>query len=182
MNAIICNCVRKPEKNSGLQRALTSNPVEVLNVFQASYAIDYNCVHNCEDQPSFDFISAVHMINFIYITFNFTNTRLVCMLNTSDTLGETVHWTKKKTVGSFEAFARVKQPLYASSLPSPPPLEHFCPDNYFHTPLPKRGILTPRSLTKILEFRGRWAGYASIIAIFVPRTIKALSLKQRKRP
>ena len=33
------------------------------------YAIAYNCVHNCEDQPSFDFISAVHMINFIYITF-----------------------------------------------------------------------------------------------------------------
>ena len=28
----------------------------------------YDCVHNCEDQPSFDFISAVHMINFINIT------------------------------------------------------------------------------------------------------------------
>ena len=48
----------------------TSNPVEVLNFLQASYAIAYNCVHNCEDQPSFEFISAVHMINFIYITFN----------------------------------------------------------------------------------------------------------------
>ena len=43
--------------------------IGVLNFFfRLLYAIAYNCVHNCEDQPSFDFISAVHMINFIYIT------------------------------------------------------------------------------------------------------------------
>ena len=28
--------------------------VEVLNFFRLLYAIRYNCVHNCEDQPSFD--------------------------------------------------------------------------------------------------------------------------------
>ena len=60
MNAIKCNCVKKPEKkNSGLQRIF----------FRLLYAIAFNCVHNCEDQPSLDFISAVHMINFIYITY-----------------------------------------------------------------------------------------------------------------
>ena len=32
-----------------------SNPVEVLNFFQASLRNCRNCVHNCEDQPSFDF-------------------------------------------------------------------------------------------------------------------------------
>ena len=63
MNAIICNCVKKPEKNSGLQRG----HIYIHNA--------YNCVHNCEDQPSFDFISAVHMINFIYITFNINHTK-----------------------------------------------------------------------------------------------------------
>ena len=38
----LCNCVRKPEKNSG------SNPFEVLNFFQASLRNCINCVH-CDD-------------------------------------------------------------------------------------------------------------------------------------
>lgn len=37
-----------------------SNPIEVLNFFRFLYAIAFNCVHNSEDQSSFDFISAVH--------------------------------------------------------------------------------------------------------------------------
>ena len=45
-----------------------SHPVEVLNFFRFLYAIAYNCVRNCDDQSSFDFIFAVHMIHFIYIT------------------------------------------------------------------------------------------------------------------
>ena len=72
-----------------------SNPVEVLNFFQASFhncedqpsldfisavhmiiSIAFNCVHNCEDQPSLDFISAVHMIiSYTSLTFfTFTGT------------------------------------------------------------------------------------------------------------
>ena len=50
----------------------TSTGLDLLQLtwifFRLLYAIAYNCVHNCEDQPSFDFIAAVHMINFIYIT------------------------------------------------------------------------------------------------------------------
>ena len=45
-----------------------SNPIEVLNFFRLLYAIAFDCIHNCEDQSSFDFISAVHMTHFIYIT------------------------------------------------------------------------------------------------------------------
>ena len=58
----LCNCVKKPEKKkSGLQRDLGSNPVEVLKFFQASLRNYVNCVHNCEDHPSFDFISAARV-------------------------------------------------------------------------------------------------------------------------
>ena len=39
-----------------------------MNHMNRGNEIKYNCVHNCKDQPSFDFISAVHMIHFIYIT------------------------------------------------------------------------------------------------------------------
>ena len=46
-----------------------SNPVEVLNFFQASLRNCINCVHNCEDQPSFDFISAVHIWFISYTSF-----------------------------------------------------------------------------------------------------------------
>ena len=48
-----------------------SNPVEVLNFFQASLRDCINCVHNCEDQPSFDFISAVHIWFISYTSFTF---------------------------------------------------------------------------------------------------------------
>ena len=41
-----------------------SSPVEVLNLFQASLRNWKNCVHNCEDHSSFDFISAVN----VYVT------------------------------------------------------------------------------------------------------------------
>ena len=34
-----------------------SNPVEVLNFFQASLCSCINCVHNCEDHPSLDEIN-----------------------------------------------------------------------------------------------------------------------------
>ena len=44
-------------------------PLKSWIFFRLLYAIAFNCVHNCEDQPSLDFISAVHMINFIYITY-----------------------------------------------------------------------------------------------------------------
>ena len=51
-------------------RTYQRNYMQLRNFFfRLLYAIAYNCVQNCEDQPSFDFIfSAVHMINFIYIT------------------------------------------------------------------------------------------------------------------
>ena len=51
------NCVKKPEKNSGLQRGLKGHgfkPLEVLNFFQASLRNCKNCDHNCEDHSSFE--------------------------------------------------------------------------------------------------------------------------------
>ena len=70
----LCNCVKKPEKkNSGLQRGLSrdlailvrcSNQLnyEATDVgFQASLRNCISCGHNCKDQPSSDFISAVHI-------------------------------------------------------------------------------------------------------------------------
>ena len=98
MNAIICNCVKKPEKkvrtSTGFEpvtsryRLQRSNqlsyeatdvgsrsivgsyvPVKVKN---ASDVYEINHM-NCKDQPSFDFISAVHMIIFIYITCSITS-------------------------------------------------------------------------------------------------------------
>ena len=48
-----------------------SNPVEVLNFFQASLRNCKNCDHNCEDHSSFDFISAVHIWFISYASFTF---------------------------------------------------------------------------------------------------------------
>ena len=66
-----CNYVKKPNvsgftaqlvRASHRYREVTgSNPVEVLNFFQASLRNCKNCDHNCEDHSSFDFISAVHI-------------------------------------------------------------------------------------------------------------------------
>ena len=58
MNAIICNCVKKPEKNSGLQPR-SSIPLKSWIFFRLLCAIAYNCIHNCEDQPSFDLIMTI---------------------------------------------------------------------------------------------------------------------------
>ena len=49
-----------------------SSPVEVLNFFQASLRNCKNCVHNCEDHSSFDFISAVHIWFISYTSFTIT--------------------------------------------------------------------------------------------------------------
>ena len=46
-----------------------SSPVGVLNFFQASSRNCKNCDHNCEDHPSFDFISAVHIWFISYASF-----------------------------------------------------------------------------------------------------------------
>ena len=57
------NCVKQPEKNSGLQRGLNPWP-------QASLRNCGDCDHNCEDHSSFDFISAVHIWFIWYASFN----------------------------------------------------------------------------------------------------------------
>lgn len=54
--------------------------------------------------------------------------------------------------------------------------------NYFHTLLPQRHHYDIMIADADFEFRGQWACYTSIIATFVSQTIKALSLKQRRRP
>ena len=41
------------------REVMASNPVEVLNIFLCFIRNCINCVHNCEDHASFDFISAV---------------------------------------------------------------------------------------------------------------------------
>ena len=96
MNAIWCNCVKKPEKNSGLQRGLNAIPVRCSNqlsyeatdvgstgiarsrvqtllkswiFFRLLYATASNCVHNCEDHPSLDFNTAVHIWFISYTSF-----------------------------------------------------------------------------------------------------------------
>ena len=51
----------KPIANSGLQRyrdlaiSGVQTPLKTWIFFRLLYAIAYNCVHNCEDQSSFDF-------------------------------------------------------------------------------------------------------------------------------
>ena len=71
---------------SKLIREVTdSNPVEVLNFFQASYAISCNCI-NCvhEDHSSFDFISTV-LIWFISYIPGFLKTGLAKLATHSTT-------------------------------------------------------------------------------------------------
>ena len=70
-----------------------SNPVEVLNFFQASLRNCINCVHNCEDQPSFDFISAVHIWFISYTSFTevnkYLNAKIALVWNVSRLLSLT---------------------------------------------------------------------------------------------
>ena len=54
MNAIWCNCVKKPEKKNSLKSWI---------FFRLLYAIASNCVHNCEDHPSLD------IYNFVWLVF-----------------------------------------------------------------------------------------------------------------
>ena len=55
------------ERRTSIARLITgSNPVEFLTFFSGFLRNWINCVHNCEDHSSFDFISAV----FIYDLFH----------------------------------------------------------------------------------------------------------------
>ena len=46
-----------------------SNPIEVLNFFQASLCNCINCIHNCKDHLSLDFISTVQIWFISYTSF-----------------------------------------------------------------------------------------------------------------
>ena len=87
-----------------------SNPVEVLNFFQASLRNCINCVH-CDDHfLHFHFISAVHIQFISYIT----NTKIIVFLFRCGALTGTVYTWKRLVVLSVN-FIKCKKLNYPFS-------------------------------------------------------------------
>ena len=49
------------------ERYEVNDAYEIKYFFRLLYAIASNCVHNCEDHSSFDFISAVHIYDLFHM-------------------------------------------------------------------------------------------------------------------
>ena len=89
------NCVKKPEKNSGLQRGLNPWPRDT----GATHRID----HNCEDHSSFDFISAVHIWFISYASFTY-------LISSLHTVGAPAVRAAVKTVLSCQSLCFSSEP------------------------------------------------------------------------
>ena len=82
------------KRRTGIARSRVQTPLKSWIFFRLLYAIAFNCVHNCEDQPSLDFISAVDMINFIYIACknNTSHHSIICIYSTIRSIKGRFSW------------------------------------------------------------------------------------------